>query len=111
MRPELPHILADIVALAMTKRPETRYQNGEQFAADLRSVMSQLSGVEVAAPVKPLAAGIAATRKRAVFIATAPSMHFAETAPATLSEFEKTVFQPVVKPNQASAGGRADTEI
>jgi CHASE2 domain-containing sensor protein len=111
IRPELPRILEDVVALAMNKRPETRYQNGEQFAADLRSVMSQLSGVEVAAPVKALGAGIAATRKMAVFISTAPSMHFAETVPATLSEFEKTVFQPAVKPHQASAGGRADTEI
>lgn len=100
IRPELPHILADVVALAMTKRPETRYQNGDQFAADLRSVLGQISGVE-----------IAATRKMAVFLATAPSMHFAETVPATLSEFEKTVFQPAVKPNQASAGDRADTEI
>ena len=36
LRPEIPERLANIVALALSKRPETRYQDGEQFAADLR---------------------------------------------------------------------------
>jgi serine/threonine-protein kinase len=30
--------LANVVALALSKRPETRYQTGDQFAADLRAV-------------------------------------------------------------------------
>jgi eukaryotic-like serine/threonine-protein kinase len=38
VRPELPESLANVVALSLSKRPETRYQTGEQFAADLRAV-------------------------------------------------------------------------
>ena len=38
VRPELPESLANVVALSLSKRPETRYQTGDQFAADLRAV-------------------------------------------------------------------------
>ena len=44
IRKELSPRLADIVALSMSKRPETRYQDGDQFAADLRSVLAEMSG-------------------------------------------------------------------
>jgi len=43
VRPELPEKLAHMVALALDKRPETRYQSGNEFAADLRLVMADLS--------------------------------------------------------------------
>lgn len=43
IRPELPADLSNIVALALNKRPELRYQDGDQFAADLRSVLAQWS--------------------------------------------------------------------
>jgi serine/threonine-protein kinase len=36
--PQLGEGLANVVALALSKRPETRYQTGDQFAADLRAV-------------------------------------------------------------------------
>ena len=36
IRPELPPAVARVVALALQKRPEARYQTGRQFAADLR---------------------------------------------------------------------------
>ena len=39
IRPELSEKLASIVALSISKRSETRYQDGDQFAADLRAVM------------------------------------------------------------------------
>ena len=39
---ELPASLANVVALSLSKRPETRYQNGDQFAADLREVLDSL---------------------------------------------------------------------
>nr|WP_249661414.1 serine/threonine-protein kinase [Variovorax sp. PCZ-1] len=42
IRPQIPEKLADVVAMSLSKRPETRYQDGEQFAADLRAVMSLL---------------------------------------------------------------------
>ena len=44
IRAELPESLANLVALAMAKRPETRYQDGDQFAADLRSVLAEMGG-------------------------------------------------------------------
>jgi serine/threonine-protein kinase len=43
VRGELPERLARIVALALQKQPESRYQTGEKFAADLRSVLEELS--------------------------------------------------------------------
>jgi serine/threonine-protein kinase len=42
LRPELPERLASIVALALTKRPEVRYQTGDQMATDIKLVLSLL---------------------------------------------------------------------
>ena len=33
---------SSLIALSLSKRPETRYQNGDQFARDLRAVMATL---------------------------------------------------------------------
>jgi serine/threonine protein kinase/CHASE2 domain-containing sensor protein len=44
IKKEFPESLANLVALALSKRPETRYQDGDQFAADLREVTASLSG-------------------------------------------------------------------
>ncbi len=53
IRPELSEPVANIVALALSKRQETRYQTGDQFAADIRSVLSQPSGsAQAKAPAK-----------------------------------------------------------
>jgi serine/threonine protein kinase len=41
-RPELPQALADVVALALEKRPEVRYGDGSQLAEDLRAVETLL---------------------------------------------------------------------
>jgi serine/threonine protein kinase/CHASE2 domain-containing sensor protein len=43
LRPDIPENLANMVALSLSKRPETRYQDGDQFAADLRAVLAELS--------------------------------------------------------------------
>jgi serine/threonine-protein kinase len=40
IRAEIPQKLADVVAMSLSKRPETRYQDGEQFASDLRAVLA-----------------------------------------------------------------------
>ncbi|NJS35695.1 MAG: CHASE2 domain-containing protein [Brachymonas sp.] len=42
IRAEIPQKLADVVAMSLSKRPETRYQDGDQFAADLRAVLGLL---------------------------------------------------------------------
>ncbi|WP_428416002.1 serine/threonine-protein kinase [Methylibium sp.] len=41
LRPELPAALADIVALALEKRPEIRYADGDAMATDLHAVLAQ----------------------------------------------------------------------
>lgn len=43
LRPELPEALANVVALALEKRPEVRYADGRQLAADLRAVAAMLA--------------------------------------------------------------------
>ena len=48
IRPELSEKLANIVALSISKRSETRYQDGDQFATDLRAVMADFSGTPAA---------------------------------------------------------------
>lgn len=44
LRPELPQALADVVALALEKRPEMRYADGDSLAADLQLVLAALQG-------------------------------------------------------------------
>jgi serine/threonine-protein kinase len=68
IRHELPARLADIVALSLSKRPETRYQDGDQFAADLRVAIAELSVVSTG-PAVPASAttGPEGIEKTAVF--------------------------------------------
>ena len=44
LRPDLSPAVAQVVALAIQKRPEARYQTGRQMAADLRSAASGSAG-------------------------------------------------------------------
>ena len=48
-RADLPQALADVVALALEKRPEVRYGDGRQLAADLRTIAAAC-GPAVATP-------------------------------------------------------------
>ena len=48
VRPDLPAELSDIVALAMCKKPELRYQTGDQFAADLRALLARIPPPQMA---------------------------------------------------------------
>jgi serine/threonine protein kinase/CHASE2 domain-containing sensor protein len=61
IRKEFPESLANLVALSVSKRPETRYQDGDQFAADLRSVMVEISGGSMATtPMNPTSGAMTA---------------------------------------------------
>ncbi len=44
IRRDLSERLANVVALSVAKRPETRYQDGDAFAADLKAVIAELTG-------------------------------------------------------------------
>ena len=89
IRKELPESLARLVASSLSKRPELRYQNGDQFAADLR----------------------------ALFVSETPQTNFEKTVFSSdqgrskPSEFEKTVLQTGVLSGSPDSGGFADTEI
>lgn len=120
IRPDLPQALADVVALSLSKRPETRYQTGEQFAADLRNVMGLLGGAVAAPPTAMQGSGEhrAPSEKTVAFSATLPAMNagsfdkvdFAETIPATAAQFEKTTIQNASGLGNAAAGGSSDAE-
>jgi serine/threonine-protein kinase len=67
LRPDLSETLANVVALALEKRPETRYADGDQLAADLRLVATALPMEPAMAPLARVtpandAAGFEATR-------------------------------------------------
>jgi serine/threonine-protein kinase len=62
LRPELPEALADVVALALEKRPEVRYADGVQMAQDLRAVATAML-----APVTPPAVQEDAFEKTVTF--------------------------------------------
>ncbi|MET0311263.1 MAG: serine/threonine-protein kinase [Burkholderiaceae bacterium] len=100
VRKDIPDALANVVALSLSKRSETRYQDGAQFAADLKA---SLGGAAPAAAAVPAAApwstpaGTDASEKTAVFAApgagTAASEKtavFAAPAPADADPAAKT---------------------
>jgi serine/threonine-protein kinase len=99
LRSEFPQNLADLVALALSKRPETRYQDGEQFAADLRSVMAELGGGKpasaprAAAPAAAPQASTSPPRAAAVHDKTAVLASATMAAAAVSDNFDKTVVQ------------------
>ena len=74
IRPDLPEALSNVVARAMAKRPETRYQTGDEFARDLKE-MNLGSSALVDAPLPY--AGVAptpASEKTVAFASTLPNM-------------------------------------
>lgn len=128
IRKELPGRLADVVALSLSKRPETRYQDGDQFAADLRAVIAGLSGAEGQAIAGPVGS-VAGDEKTQAFQAVGATPAFDATVvqsagangPATAYEatsavmagasdpFEKTIVSRAAEPG--APAGDADTPV
>ena len=130
IRKELSESLANVVALSVSKRPETRYQNGDQFAADLRAVLAEITGGAPATQSMPLSASmpLAATpaghEKTAVFATAAVAAQpaapvnektavFAAAAlsPAAPVDFEKTSVQQLVQPARPAAADFEKTVV
>jgi serine/threonine-protein kinase len=81
IRPDLPQALADVVALSLSKRPETRYQTGDQFAVDLRKTLSQvLDSGAMGQPGRSLGGSGASER----------TVTFSATEAASPDEFQRT---------------------
>src|SRR5206468_2697176 len=53
VRSDISDRLASVVALSLAKKPEMRYQDGDQFAADLKSVLAEMSGSPIATGAMP----------------------------------------------------------
>ena len=102
IRPELPAALADIVALSLSKRPETRYQDGNLFAADLRSALAHWEGVGTPAAHQPKFADNAAEDK---------TMAFNAPAAKPAADFEKTIIQASPKINKPTAEDGMDLDL
>jgi serine/threonine-protein kinase len=86
VRPDLPEGLANIVALALSKRPETRYQTGDQFALELRGLVEQFPhGVALVAASKAgdVVLEDRAAQKTVAFDATVPSAQPLDAGPHT----------------------------
>ena len=90
VRPELPEALARVVARALSKRPEVRYQDGGQFAADLRDALVSVTEA-VRAPATMPQAGANSDGDKTVA--------FSATVPASPRDFENTVAQSPRDPN------------
>jgi serine/threonine-protein kinase len=72
VRPEIPEALAHVVALSLSKRPDTRYQSGQQFAADLRAVALQLPAQAAAGVAQTVTKESGAAEKTQAFSSTVP---------------------------------------
>ncbi|MBV8635546.1 MAG: protein kinase, partial [Burkholderiaceae bacterium] len=83
IKPEIPKKLALIVAFALNKQADARYQDGEKFAADLRAVMAEMARFPNGASLRDSAPEPAP--------APAPSQAFDKTARVeSPAAFEKT---------------------
>lgn len=82
MRPDLPPALADVVARALSKDPQTRYQDGDHFAQELLQAAGQAS-TAVQQHIAPPAASPSVSSAET-------TVAFAATAAFASSEFDKT---------------------
>jgi serine/threonine-protein kinase len=109
IRKELPQSVVVVVAKSMAKQPDARYQDGDQFAADLRAAMAGgFEGAGTAAMRTAPAAGaapVADSDKTMAFSAGA--------AKPAVQDFDKTMVNqaPVQGQTTASSSGSADIEI
>ncbi|WP_082151588.1 CHASE2 domain-containing serine/threonine-protein kinase [Caenimonas sp. SL110] len=101
VRKDIPEKLANVVALALSKRPETRYQDGDAFAADLRSAQAEILGVSTSA-VNAMAKGVVLRSDDEVNAARARVSNAPAPAAAT-AEADKTVIMGAASTPAAAA--------
>jgi CHASE2 domain-containing sensor protein len=82
IRPELSPQLADIVARALGKSSETRYQDGDQFGADLRAAGAAL-GEAPSTPAAPMAQAAGGGHEKTVVLPAGETSVFEKTIAAS----------------------------
>ena len=109
VRPDLSEAVAHVVALSLSKRPETRFQNGEQFASDLRLALADLAVGGTApsiytAPELAGSPGMAADQTSVLAPAKAAGGYFEATRKidTVSADFEKTVVPKPGNPGSSS---------
>jgi eukaryotic-like serine/threonine-protein kinase len=109
VRPDLSEAVAHVVALSLSKRPETRFQNGEQFASDLRLALADLAVGGTApsmytAPELAASPGMAADQTSVLAPAKAAGGYFEATRKidTVSADFEKTVVPKPGNPGSSS---------
>ena len=110
IKPEIPKKLALIVAFALNKQAEARYQDGEKFAADLRAVSAELARLPPGAVprVEPIAPAPAPAASSQAFEKTSKidsTTAFEKTAQIDNSTaFDKTVATRAPEGGDSSGG-------
>ncbi|MGB4116816.1 MAG: serine/threonine-protein kinase [Polaromonas sp.] len=100
IRAELSEKLANVVALSISKKPETRYQDGDQFAADLRALMNEAAGLAqtVSAPAAGGTLGSASQESagfNSTVVQTVAAYEATQAMSAQTAAFDKTVISHV----------------
>jgi serine/threonine-protein kinase len=91
IRKDIPERLASVVALSLAKKPELRYQDGDQFAADLKSVLAEMSGSPVATSAAPAASALSKGEAALAAAASAGGASQFATGAVQATGYEKTV--------------------
>ena len=112
IRPEISARLADIVALSIGKLSATRYQDGNQFAADLRAVLADFSGVTAAASSPSLAPTPGESTAFEATVMQQARVHEAtQTGQTVPAEFEKTAIVHIVDTSTPTDSSNADVKL
>ncbi len=85
IRSDLPDGLVRVTALALSKNPDARYQDGEQLARALRAAVSGVTGLSAADTVQTPAAQATDQAEKAK-----KTENFDATMPIPLADFEQT---------------------
>ncbi|MES2945706.1 MAG: serine/threonine-protein kinase [Pseudomonadota bacterium] len=111
IRKEVSDKLADIVALSLSKRSDTRYQSGDQFAADLRAVIADFSNIAAGGKASSTAASIDSGEMSWVGHNTQADKTavFAVGSPAGRPQFEATVVKAAENHEATQPAGAATT--
>jgi serine/threonine-protein kinase len=99
VRSDISDRLAAVVAKALAKKPEERYQDGDAFAGDLKAVIAEMSGSPVATSAVAAQPAMQSTAPEA----PEKTMAFAATGSAPAGEYERTVVGVPGGPLQESA--------